>query len=370
MQKKADIVIIGGGIIGASVAYHITQLGTKNVLLIERNQLGSGTTAYTAGWVRLQAGDTDVEINMSKIALKELKALHAEHNIGLNIKGSISVNTKENESSEMGLIELYNTHGVEIEILRNNEVKKLVPIINADDLGFGRYCSEDATVDANALLHTYVRLAKMRGASFQEGVDVTNIIVERNKIVGVNTTNGIVYSPMVVNAAGIFSAQIGKMVEVEIPIIRRLGHIVYTDEIASISVSMPLVVVLNPEQLYIGSTGKCADYTIGDFNVTHYNHKPDLDRLLDEYFDDLLFRSPELAKARVTNCIAGVRACTPDGFPILGSIAKVDGFYNACGLGSGIVQAPAVGQMLSHSILNLPYHSVNIQDFNLDRFHM
>lgn len=368
MATTADVVIIGGGIAGASAAYHLTKNGIRNVQLVEMKSLGSGTTAYTAGWVMLQE-TSEIKIRMTQASYEELRTLNEEDSIGFQIRGSLSVNTSEFSNDQMEKANLRRSLGVPIDILTTKEIKSMAPILKADDLGIGTYCKDDGLVDAHALLQAYVRRAKSLGARISESVKVLGIKTSDSRVVGVETTDGFINSPVIVNATGIYAKQIGKLIGLDLPIQNALRHNVYTAPIASVPEGMPLIEVLNPEVIYLGSSGKRVDYTIGTFDTDSYEHKPNLDLLLERHLNDLIYRVPEVAEARIIDCTAGIRSITPDGLPILGPVDGIEGYINDCGwAGNGIMYAPIGGQLVADYIAHKKTTPINIEQFSLSRF--
>lgn len=367
MKNKYDAIIIGGGIIGASVLYHLTKKGIKNILLLEKGELGAGTTAYTAAWIRLQE-PTEIQIRLSQLSFPEFHEFEHEFKIGLQIKGSLVANTAEYIDKEKQCAELQASLGLSVQLLTPSEIKTYAPILNTEDISIGRYCAEDGLIDAQALIRAYIRLAKSAGAAVEEGTEAIDVIVENNQVVAVKTPSETISTPLVINAAGIYASQVGSWVGANIPIRKRLGHIVFTEPIASIPDDMPLVEVSNPELFFIGASGKHADYTIGDSDTDGFEHEPQLDLLIEQNLDALIHRSPDIANAGVIDCIAGIKAHSPDGLPILGPVEGVSGFVNCCGLGSnGVVYSPAVGELVSRYIVHddLPF---DIAPLYLKRF--
>jgi len=367
MKKTADAVIIGGGVAGISTLYHLARRGVK-ALLFEVDRLGSGTTAYTAGWVILQE-PTRLRIMMSLLSLAEFRLLQDEMNIGLHSKGLLSINTVEYIEHERKRAKMQESLGISTELLSPLEIKKIAPFLNVDDIGIGRYCADDGIVDAHALVQGYAKKARSLGAVIYEGVRVTNILQKKNRVVGVDTTAGIVSSPIVVNAAGIYAKQVAGWAGVELPLHLDLRHNVYTEKIPSIPADMPLLEILNPVVIYLGATGQRADYTVGSFPPTSFAHRPNLALLLKTHLADLEYRMPDVAQAGIIKCTAGIRAHSPDDLPILGPVKDVEGYYNNCGWdGHGVMHSPIGGQLVASCITGIEVPPIPIEPFLLNRF--
>jgi sarcosine oxidase subunit beta len=372
VKKTASVVIIGGGIIGASTLYYLSQKGHSDIVLLEKGTLGCGTTAYTAGWVRFQQ-DSDLGIQMAQISLNEIKRFQQEENIGLKIKGSITTFMADKVDQELENTRLLESLDIPVTMMTKEDIKEVAPILNTSDLSMGRYCKEDGVVDANALLLHYVRKGKAfsKNIIVEEGVQVNNIRTDKGKVIAVETSEGIISTPVVINAAGIYADHVGKSVGLDIPLIKKLGHNIYTEPIDSISDNMPLLEVLDVETLYIGSSGKRADYTIGSFKTDGYDHRPRLDTLLEKYHDILLYRAPALAQSGIVNCTAGVRAHTHDGLPIIGFVNNLEGYFNNCCYGSeGIIYSPIGGILLAELIAEGKTQTLSLEPFLLERFNL
>lgn len=367
-QEFADAVVIGGGIIGASTIYHLAKLGLHNCVIIEQNSLGSGTTAYSASWITLQKS-SELKIRMTQVSFKEFEELNQDIPIGLQRKGSLSINTVDAVEKETSQAKLQNELGVPTEIWSKEQIFEAAPILNVTDIGIGRYCPLDGLVDASATLHAYIKKAKKLGARVIEGAKAINILIEGDRVVGVETHLGRIQTPIVVNAAGIYAKEVAAFVGLDLPLSHDLSHNVYTDPINDIPETMPLIEVLAPVVMYIGARGKLADYTIGRFEPEGFAHKPQLEKLIEQYYDDLFYRCPSIAKAPIRECVAGIRTKTPDDLPIIGPISQIVGYINNCGwAGRGVMHAPIAGKLAALNAIGETHDSIDIGPFLAERF--
>jgi glycine/D-amino acid oxidase-like deaminating enzyme len=258
---------------------------------------------------------------------------------------------------------------IPVEILSKDEIKARAPILNVEDIEIGLFCEKDGIIDANALVHAYVSLAKMSGAVVETGVRATNIVIHGGKVVGVETTRGFVSAPVVINAAGIHAREVGAWIGLDLPLANALRHIVYNVPIPIVPEDMPMLEVLNPVVIYIASRGKRPDYTIGTFPTDSFEHKPNLELMLDKHLDDLIYRVPALAMAGVESVIAGIRCATQDFFPILGPVDEISGYFNNCGWGGyGITNGPVGGVLVAECIAGKSELDISIEHFVLKRF--
>jgi len=368
MFEIVDAVVIGGGIIGMSTLYHLTKKGMRNPVLLEMDNLGGGSTRYTAGWVMLQLG-TELEMQWSKISYAEFMFLREEYKINFEQKGSLIINTHDFIESEKALFSLQTSLGIPTELLSPEQVRKLAPFIKLREIGSGRYCGLDGVIDAQAAIQQYKMLAELSGAKVYEQSRVLGITVSSDKITSVKTSDKTFYTPIVVNAAGFYADQVARLVGLELPIKLDLRHSVFTEPIESIYDEMPLLQVVNPIELYIGSHGKRADYTIGSFAIESYEQKPQLDWIVDRYYEYLVDCVPEIARARITRVEAGIRVFSVDGKPIIGPVEGIEGYFNNCAWGgTGVMHAPFAGQAIVDAILGEQKFTQDIEPLLFDRF--
>lgn len=387
MKTNADAVIIGGGIQGASALYHLAEAGMHNVQLVEMDSLGSGTTRYTASWFVLQSR-LEPNIRLSQESLRDF--LSFEDKFGVNIDfrqiGSLSINTIENKNAMHELADYQRSLGVPIDILSPEEIKTIAPFLNVEDIGIGMFCKEDGLVDTFAVLNTYVSHAKKLGAEVQEGVKATGILLQKNKVVGVKTTGGIIHTPIVVNAAGIYDKLVAGWVGIDLPTIKAIRHTLFTEPTNLIPKNMTLIEILNPQVIYIGGESGAAKYSVGLDETGSFAHVPDLPGLVDKYGDSLVYRMPEIAQLRIKNCIAGIRSLPANkvnienvsgqrlsqvgrSLPILGPVDGIDGYFNDCAWGGlGVAHSPAGGNLIAQLITKKNNLSINIDPFLLKRY--
>lgn len=361
MSSTSDIVIIGGGIIGLSIAYHLAEKGTKSVTLLEMNQLGSGSSLNVSPWA-MKLTDSEENIRLSELGIEEYKKFQAKFDvdIGYATPGVLSIGTQDMIDYFMGEARLLKIHEVDFEILSADDIKRLAPFLNTSDIGIGIFCYEDGPFDGYTVLTTYARQAKRLGVNISEGTHVTNILVEKGKIVAVETTRTKINTPIVINAGGLRAREIGKWVGLDLPIINSIRHELYTEETDIFPRGSPLTEVLAPEEIYV-------DYALGRNGWQHgrigigrdptsgYEQRANSSRILENYGDALIHRIPGLEAVGFINGTAGIRCLTSDGLPILGPVDGIEGYVNACGWGGfGMTHAPAAGQIISAFILGHP----------------
>ena len=220
IPKKTKVVIIGGGVAGCSVAYHLAKFGWKDTVLLERDQLTSGTTWHAAGLVG-QLGATATITKLRKYSLNLYKELEkkTELSTGLKQNGAITVaSSKERLQELLRQASAAQLFDVNVDVLDRQKVKDLYPVINDQDILGGVYMPEDGQADPVGVTNVLAKAAKMEGVQIFEKTPVTKILVKDNKINGVQTLNGKIDCEYVVLATGMWSRQIGEDIGVSVPL--------------------------------------------------------------------------------------------------------------------------------------------------------
>ena len=221
LPKTASIIIIGGGVMGASTAYHLAAKGVKDILLLEKEDFfGTGATGRCAGGVRYQFS-TEVNIRLSQASIPMLDRF--ENEIGQPVDyhkwGYLFLLTEEQEIDTFKRnMELQHNLGVETEWLDGDEIRRRLPMMNLDDIIAGTNNPEDGVVDPNSVVMGYINASHRLGATVRSGVAVNGINIKSGKITGVSTSNGNVAAPIVVNAAGPWAGVVSEMAGLTIPL--------------------------------------------------------------------------------------------------------------------------------------------------------
>lgn len=369
MTFTADAVVIGGGVIGASTFYHLSMRGLKNVVMLEMRKLASGTTGVSAAWVVLQQSSV-IRFLMIMESVRELEGLQERFDIGYERRGSLILSNHGAEEREKKVARQLRQNGVHSEIIDIADAARLAPVLNTDGLAVARYSRDDGYLDPVALTRAYVALALQEGGSILQGTEVLEITTRAGKVTGVNTSKGQISTEVVINAAGVNAGIISQWIGLRLPLSHDLRHNVYSQPMAGIPDHMPLLEIRDDEMLFVGSKNGIVDYTIGGLPVNDMRHEPQLERLLEKYTGQLQFRIPAVVSAGVSRSEAGVRTLTPDGLPIIGPVASLEGYYNNCGwAGHGIMNAPVAGKIISEAITGETVGSpISIAPFLADRF--
>jgi len=370
LPKTADIVIIGGGVMGASTAYHLAARGQKNILLLEKEEFfGLGATGRCAGGVRYQFS-TEINVELSKISLPMLE--NFEHEIGQDICyrkcGYLFVLTRpEDVESFQHNVSMQHRLGVETEWLTGDEIRKRLPLMHFEDAIAGTLNKKDGLVDPNSVVMGYINSALRLGVQAINNVEVTGIQVESGEVRGVITNKGVVSTRTIVNACGPWSSLVGAMAGVNLPISPIRRQMMTTSALPEIPSDFPFVIDF-AKSLYFHREG---DGLLT--GMSNQNEKPGFDQNVDEDFELLtleesIARMPLLEKAGMVSHWAGLYEVTPDAHPIYGS-TPVKGFLVVTGFsGHGFMHGPVSGKLMSEYILDGKFKSLNVNFLDLARF--
>ncbi|RPJ33852.1 MAG: FAD-binding oxidoreductase, partial [Deltaproteobacteria bacterium] len=244
MEITAEIIIIGGGIIGTSLAYHLGQKGAKNVVLLEKGMLGEGSTAKCVGGIRFQFS-TEINILFSLESAKTWQHFEelTEVDLGFKKVGYLFLATTPEEwEIFQANSKLQKAHGIPVEMLPPQEILYRWPYLRVDDLQGGTFCPWEGYAGPYEALTGYAKGARKKGVRIYENTEVQQIFVEKGKITGVATPKGNISAPIVINAAGPFAEEVGKMAGAEIPVKPYRRQIFFTAAFPWIQDPIPLII--------------------------------------------------------------------------------------------------------------------------------
>jgi sarcosine oxidase, subunit beta len=368
LPSSAEVVIIGGGAMGTSAAFHLAEAGV-DVALVERAELGSGSTSRAAGGVRAQFSDAlNVEIAQRSLAAFRNFEQRPGWEIDLKQVGYLFVLSREEDVEEFERnVALQHEYGVPSRMVSPKEVRDLCPLIEGDDILGGAFSPEDGHATPEGVVQGYAFAARQHGASIHVGCNVLDISVKGGEITGVRTERGDIATSTVICTAGAWSQHCGEMVGVDLPVTPMRRQINFTEAMADLPADLPMTIDFatsfyfhreGPGLLYGMSY---ADEQSGFSIETTDDWIPDLMRVTQH-------RAPRVAEAGVRGGWAGLYEMTPDHNAIIGEAASVSRFIYATGFsGHGFLQAPAVGEIV-RDLVRGKQPFVDISPLSVDRF--
>jgi sarcosine oxidase subunit beta len=369
LPRSADIVIIGAGAIGASIAYQLGRRGARDVVVLERDAVGAGSTSKAAGGIRVQFA-TRVEIELSLRAIAFFKRFEDEMGVPCDFhqEGYLFVVTDEPTLARFHEnVALQRSMGADVRVIAPDDARALVPALNVDDALAAVWGPADGHASPNDVVQAYAAQARARGVRIVEGTPVTGIVVERGRVAGVLTPAGPIATRLVVNAAGPWAPLVGRMVGLELPVDPRRRHIFVTDAFDGLRHPLPLVTDTG-SGFYCRSEQGAILMSPGDIGeVTEYEARVDWS-VLELAVEKAVRRIPALEHAQVRHAWAGLRPLTPDGRAILDWAPGVEGLYLAVGFcGHGFQHSPGVGETVAEVLLD-GRSTLDIHDLRLGRF--
>jgi sarcosine oxidase subunit beta len=370
IPKTADMVIIGGGVMGASTAYYLAERGVKNVILLEKEELfGQGATGRCAGGVRYQFA-TEVNIKLSLESLPILETFEERFGQVIDYKqvGYLFLLTNpESVNQFQENLRLQQSLGVNTEWLSGADVRSWLPMMVLDDVIAATNHKKDGVVDPNGVVMGYINSAKRLGAQAFNNVEVISIQVDSDRVVSVDTNQGKISTPIIINTAGPWAGLIGEMVGLSIPIRPLRRQWLTTTPLPDLPDDFPFLIDFSKslyfhpegEGLLTGMSNPDEEY---GFNQ---NIDPDWELF---HIQTAIERLPLLTKAGLSSHLAGLYEVTPDAHPIISS-TSIDGFFLLGGFsGHGFMHGPAAGICMSEIILDGAASTVDVSMLDLDRF--
>ncbi len=357
IEKTTEVIIIGAGVIGLSIAYHLAKLGCHDVVVLEKEDtIGSGSTAKAAGGARHQFCN-EVNIKLSIESIKFFERFEEEIGAPIDFRqhGYLRLVSIEEELEWLRQkVTLQQKLGVKVYLLSPREVKEVIPALKIDDVLGAAYCPADGKLDPYSLVQGYALGAKRLGARINTKIEVVGIKISKgHQVQGVFTNEGEIEAPVVVNAAGAYAGRVGKTVGLDIPVHPHKQHTFFTAPSEEIRKDAPLILDLHMgftiwrEGRGLAFTGSDPEQPEGFDISVDWSYLPKL-------AERILPRFPFLADVGIMRAEAGLHPDTPDASAILGSVTEVGGFYLACGLNSqGVQHSPAVGRLMAEYILGM-----------------
>lgn len=382
IPDRARVVVVGGGVIGTSVAYHLAKMGWTDVVLLERDRLTAGTTWHAAGLMVTFGSLSETSTEMRKYTRDLYARLEAETGLATGFKpiGFIEVAADEDRLEEYRRVAAFNRFcGVDVQEISPAEVKQLFPLAHVDDILAGFYVAGDGRADPVGVAMALARGARLAGARIIEGVPVTGVLKRQGRAAGVRTAFGDIAAEYVVNCAGMWARQLGEQDGVTIPNQAAEHYYLITEPIPDLPPNMPVLEDPSSYGYFREEVGgmmiglfepKCAPWQVDripeDFAFGEI--QPDWERV-GPYLEKAMNRVPVSLQVGVRNLFCGPESFTPDLGPIVGEAPELKNYFVAAGLNSiGILTGGGVGRVLARWIVDgLP--DVDVTGINIDRFH-
>jgi sarcosine oxidase, subunit beta len=368
--RTADIVIIGGGVMGASTAYHLARRGIKNIVLLEKEEFfGTGATGRCAGGVRYQFS-TEINVRLSLESLPMLERFKEEIGQDVNYRqcGYLLIATNEKDAvSFRHNVEMQNRLGVGTQLLDGDGVRARLPLMQFGDALAGTFHQKDGLVDPNSVVAGYISAAQKLGVTALSRAEVTGLRIQNGEIQALECTQGVIQTRTVLNAAGPWAGLIGQMAGVDLPIVPLRRQMFTTNALKEIPEDFPFVIDFG-QSLYFHREGE--GLLIG---MSNQQEKPGFDQNVDDDFEFVnleaaIERLPLLERARRASHWAGLYEVTPDAHPIFGS-SPVKGFTLCTGFsGHGFMHGPVAGKLMSEYILDGRFSTLDVSMLDLARF--
>ena len=363
------MVVVGGGVIGTSAAFHLAEAGV-DVVLIERGSLGGGSTSKAAGGVRTQFSDV-LNIEIAKRSLDAFRDFDRRPGWEIDLRqvGYLFVLTRPSDVEEFERsVALQNELGLDSRMLTGEETRALCPLLDGDDVLAGAFSPGDGHATPEGVVQGYAFAARAHGAHIRVGCEVMAIRVDDGgQITEVVTTDGVIRTDTVICAAGAWSRACGAMVGVELPVSPLRRQILFTEAIDGLPADLPMTIDFETS-FYFHHEGPGLLMGMSDPGEIPGFSVETSDGWIPGLMDVVRRRAPRIADVGIRGGWAGLYEMTPDHNAIIGEAAGVSRFLYATGFsGHGFLQGPAVGEILRDMVLRRPAF-VDVSPLSVERF--
>jgi len=372
MSNTAEVIIIGGGVHGASLAFHLSQRGVKPILL-EKNFLASGATGRSSGLVRMHY-DTELD---SQLAWKSFSYFRNWEQMvggdcGFVRTGFIQIVAREHADHLRANVLMHQRIGIPSLVVTADDVRRLAPSFRTDDFDIAAYEPESGYAAPSDTAMSLMNAARARGARLIQGCEVTGVQMAGGKVKGLQTTQGDFAAPVVVNAAGPWAGKIIQLAGLDIPCDTWRHDVMVIKRPPEIGPTHPTVIDFPGEMYFRPERGGLTLVGLEDGNPLGESPDSDTDHartgFVERAIERICARIPAMEKGHLHSAHSGYDGITPDQHPIAGD-TEVEGFYLDCGLsGMGFKIAPAVGLCMAELILDGKTTTLDISDFSPSRF--
>ena len=366
LPARARVVVIGGGIIGTSIAYHLGHLGWTDTVLVERDQLTSGTTWHAAGLMITFGSTSEASTEVRKYTRDLYANLEAETGLATGFKpvGFIELAADEGRLEEYRRVSTFNRYcGIDVQELSPREVADMFPLARTDDLLAGFYVAGDGRVNPVDATMSLAKGARQTGVRIAQGVSVIDVLTRDGAVCGVLTDQGTIECEYVVNAAGMWARQLGAKSGVSIPLQAAEHYYLITEQMEGLDPSWPVIEDPANFGYYREEVGglmvgffetKCAPWNVGAIpaDASFTSIQPDWDRMA-PYVEAAMSRVPRSLDTGIRTFFCGPESFTPDLEPIVGPVPEIRNYFVAAGLNSiGILTGGGLGRLVAHWIVD------------------
>lgn len=368
-RKTADIVIIGGGIMGTSAAYYLAKRGASDVVLVEKDLLVQATTGLSVGGIRQQFSHP-ANIRLSQHSLHVFKNFKAEFGVDIYFRaaGYLFLAQKETTWNDfLSSVDTQRQMNVPVEVLSPEEIKHRWPYLRVDDLKGGTFGPEDGYADPYLVAMGFADQARRLGVHMEEKTEVTGIRVKNGRVEGVETNGGSISTPVVVDVAGPWGGEVARMAGINLPVKPFRRQVFATSPFDAIPKPVPMVIDQDVTFYFRGEEPNILMGMSDPDEPSSFHTHVDRD-FMERVTEAAVFRAPILEKAEIIRGWGGLYTITPDDNPVIGAIPAVEGFICAIGFsGHGFQHGPAMGLILSELILD-GHTEFDLKPFAYDRF--
>jgi sarcosine oxidase subunit beta len=368
-KSTADVAIIGGGIMGASTAYHLARRGCSSVVILEKDLLAQASTGLSAGGIRQQFSHP-ANIRLSQEAVRVFERFEEEFGVDMEFRqvGYLFLAQSEEVWEEfLTNVEVQRQYGVPVEALSPEEIKHRWPYLNVEDLRGGTFCGEDGYADPYMAAMGFANAARRMGVRIEEQTRVTSIRIEDGQVRGVETTRGPISAPVVVDVAGPWAGEVARMAGFDLPAAPYRRQVFMTQAFEAIPKPVPMILDIEPAFYFRGEGPGVLMGMSDPDEPSSFNLNVDY-AFMEQVIEAAIHRAPILEDCEILRGWGGLYAITPDDNPIIGPLPGAEGLFCAIGFsGHGFQQSPTVGRILSELILD-GRTDFDLSPFAHDRF--